>query len=359
MRPVVLPPNGVPRFYLGGKEIGALRGIPPVGDRVPEDWVGSTTTTFDDPSLGLARLEDGTLVRDALAADPQGWLGEEHVARFGADPALLVKLLDAGERLPVHVHPDGPFARDALRMRYGKTEAWVIIGTTRDDAAVQAGFREDVDEATLERWVAEQDHDALLGALNPVPVRAGDAVFIPAGTPHAIGAGILMVELQEPTDLSVLLEWDGFGISGEREATLGLGWQRALGCVDRSARDAAALRVPGPDGAGVQPLLPAAATRFFRAARVEARAGGPAELEPGFRILVLVEGEGTLASGDGTGLEVRRGTTVAIPCGAGACTLEGNATAISCRPPDPAEVATSPPTPVPRASPQGGGARWA
>jgi mannose-6-phosphate isomerase class I len=61
-------------------------------------------------------------------------------------------------------------------------------------------------------------------------------------------------------------------------------------------------------------------------------------LEAGFRILVFTSGEGALASGDGARLEVRRGSTVAIPYGAGACTLEGAATAISCRPPDPAEA---------------------
>ena len=50
----------------------------------------------------------------------------------------------------------------------------------------------------------------MLGALHRVPVAAGDAIFVPAGMPHAIGEGLLIVELQEPTDLSVLLEWEGF-----------------------------------------------------------------------------------------------------------------------------------------------------
>ena len=62
MRPVVLPPNGIPRFYRGGPEIAALRGGEPAGERVPEDWVGSTTTVFGDDELGLSRLPDGTLL---------------------------------------------------------------------------------------------------------------------------------------------------------------------------------------------------------------------------------------------------------------------------------------------------------
>jgi mannose-6-phosphate isomerase len=333
MRPIVLPPNGIPRFYLGGPEIAALRGTGPAGERVPEDWVGSTTTVFGEHELGLSRLPDGRLLRDAAAEDPVAFFGPDHAARRGGDPGLLVKLLDAGERLPVHVHPDDAFAQRALGTRYGKTEAWIVVGTTKPDASVAAGFREAVDPETLERWVREQDHDALLGSLHPMPVAPGDAIFVPAGTAHAIGDGVLIVELQQPTDLSVLLEWEGFGIADEREATLGLGWDVALGCVERSAQDPGTLRA-ARDAAGDGPvtsLLPAAADAFFRAERV---APSPvAELARGFSVLVVVEGAGALHPEDGGPLPVRRGDTVLVPWAAGACGVEGDLVAIACRPP--------------------------
>jgi mannose-6-phosphate isomerase len=335
MRPIVLPPNGIPRFYLGGPEIAALRGTQPEGERVPEDWVGSTTTVFGEDELGLSRLPDGRLLREAAAADPVAFLGPDHAARCGADPGLLVKLLDAGERLPVHVHPDDAFAQRTLRTPHGKTEAWIVIATTKPDASVAAGFREDVDAETLERWVREQDHDALLGALNPMPVAPGDAIFVPAGTVHAIGDGVLIVELQQPSDLSVLLEWDGFGIADEREASLGLGWDVALECVELRARDADPLRGgtatdSNGDGA-VTRLLPAAADPFFRAERI---APAPiAAIERGFAILVVIEGAGSLLSEFGEPLAVRRGDTVLVPWEAGACHLEGEVVAIACRPP--------------------------
>jgi len=333
MRPIVLPPNGIPRFYLGGPAIAELRGTQPAGERVPEDWVGSTTTVFGEDELGLSRLPDGRLLRDAVADDPVAFLGPGHTERHGPDPALLVKLLDAGERLPVHVHPDGAFAREALGTRYGKTEAWIVIGTSKPDAAVAAGFHDDVATETLERWVRDQDHDALLGALNPVPVRPGDAIFVPAGTPHAIGDGVLIVELQEPTDMSVLLEWEGFGIAADDEATLGLGWPRALRCVDLAALDPAALRGPRAGDGPVTSLLPTAADRFFRAERVAPAAGRPASLERGFAILVITEGAGVLRTEDGDELAVRRGDTVLVPWAAGACAMEGDLVAIACRPP--------------------------
>jgi mannose-6-phosphate isomerase len=336
VRPLVLPPNGIPRFYRGGAAIAELRGIEPAGERVPEDWVGSTTTVFGEKELGLSGLPDGRLLRDAAAADPVAFFGPDHAARRGADPALLVKLLDAGERLPVHVHPNGPFAREALGSPYGKTEAWLVIDTPGPGATVGVGFREDITAETLARWVRNQDRRALLDALNHVTVRPDDAILVPAGVPHAIPEGVLIVELQEPSDLSILLEWQGFADGGGDggEATLGLGWDVALGCVELSRRDPEQLRGGRGDGnGGVTSLLPAEADSFFRAERIEA--GAAAELERGFAILVVTEGTGALHSEGGEPLGIGRGDTVLVPWEAGACHLEGDLVALACRPPAP------------------------
>jgi mannose-6-phosphate isomerase len=332
--PVVLPPNGVPRFYRGGPAIAALRGPGFAGARVPEEWIGSATTVFGEQELGLSRLPDGTLLRDVLAAEPEAYLGPAHARRFDGDPALLVKLLDAGERLPVHLHPDGTFARRWFDMKYGKTEAWIVIASSGPGASVDVGFSQDVDRETLERWVRDQDRDAMLGALNRVEVQPGDAIFVPAGVPHAIGEGLLIVELQEPTDQSILLEWDGFGIADEREATLGLGWERALDCVELARVDASALRGPSPAGP-VSRLLPAEADGFFRAQRIVP--APVAELEQGFAIVIVIEGAGELHAEQDAVLELRRGDAVLVPWAAGASRVEGDLVAIACRPPAPEE----------------------
>jgi mannose-6-phosphate isomerase len=332
VRPVILPPNGIPRFYRGGAAIAELRGTEPAGERVPEDWIGSMTTVFGEDQLGLSRLPGGGLLRDAAQADPVGFFGPDHAARRGPDPALLVKLLDAGERLPVHAHPDGSFAREALGSSYGKTEAWVVIATHRPEASVRVGFRDDVSADALARWVRDQDQRAMLDALNTVPVRAGQAIFVPAGVAHAIGEGVLLVELQEPSDLSVLLEWQGFVNGDERETTLGLGWKLALRCVELSGRDPEELHGSRGDGNGsVASLLPPAADRFFRAERIAPEPS--AELERGFAILVVTEGAGILHAEDGEPLPLRRGDSVVLPWAAGACRLDGELVAIACRPP--------------------------
>lgn len=325
--PLVLPPNQFHRFYAGGPRIDALRGLPPGPDGRPEDWIGSTTTAFGEESEGLSSVADGRLVRDLVRADPEALLGAAHVRRFGADPGLLVKLLDAGERLPVHLHPGREFARARLGSAWGKTEAWLILDA-EPGASVHVGLREPLDAATLRRWVEDQDAGEMLAALHELPVEAGSALLVPAGTLHAIGAGILLLELQEPSDLSVLVEWRRFGVNSGVEH-LRLGWDEALAAAVRSAADPATFV---SDSAA---LLPVAADPYFRAERVQP-GGGEAESAPSFAILVVVGGEGALRTERGDELALRAGMTALIPFAAGATVLAGELDAIRCLPPDPA-----------------------
>jgi mannose-6-phosphate isomerase len=328
--PLVLPPNQFPRFYAGGARIDGLRGAPTGADGRPEDWIGSTTTAFGEEFAGLSRVADGRLVRDLVHADAEALLGPAHVRRYGPDPGLLVKLLDAGERLPVHLHPGRRFARERLGSPWGKTEAWLILGA-EPGATVHVGLREPLDPDTLRRWVAEQDADEMLAALHELPVEPGSAILVPAGTLHAIGAGILLLELQEPTDLSVLVEWRRFGVESGAEH-LELGWDVALAATDRSALDPRTLVTRSPD-APVAGLLPSTADPYFRAERVRP-GGGEIQSEPSFAVLVVLDGEGTLRTERGDELPLRRGATALVPFAAGMTTLAGELDAVRCLPPD-------------------------
>ena len=305
---IELGPNQIRRFYRGGKRIAAFRGLPESSDDAPEDWVASTTTVHGESDLGLSRLDDGMLLRDVLARDPERFFEPAHRERFGSDPMVLIKLLDAGERLPVHLHPDDAFAAAHLATPYGKTEAWFVL-EAEPGASVHLGFRRPVEEDELRELVG----DALLDELNEVPVAAGDSIFVPAGLPHAIGARILLLELQQPSDLSLLLESQQF---------LGLPPEVALAAVDRSPPDRAALR--RTRGAT---LFPADADRFFRAELVE----GGDRLDAAYSVLVVYAGEGAL--GD---VPLRRGSTILVPFADGTIELSGTCRAIRCRPPHPA-----------------------
>jgi mannose-6-phosphate isomerase len=340
--PVVLGPNQPERFYRGGARIEAFRAAAPSGaappqhDHRPEDWVGSATTVFGTAADGLTRLADGRLLREAIRDDPQAYLGPRHVQAHGTSPALLVKLLDAGERLPVHCHPDDPFARRHLASACGKTEAWVVIEAS-PGSEVHLGFRQDVPADVLAGWVDAQS-PAMLAALNRVPVQAGDAILVPAGLPHAIGAGVFVVELQQPTDFSVLLEWDSFPIDGRTDGHLGLGYGLALDCVDRSAWDQARLAALHGTASAAQDttvasVFPAAAGPYFAAQRI--RPGGcPVTTGPGFAILIVLSGQGLLHTEQGGDLALRRGMTILVPYAAGGSELSGDCELIRCLPPD-------------------------
>jgi mannose-6-phosphate isomerase len=321
MKPQLLPPNVLDHYYAGGPRIAAFRGLSLPSDHMPEEWLAAVNTTFGAANgRGLSHSEDGTLVRDAIETDPEAWLGPKHVERFGADPALLTKLLDAGQRLSVHFHPGREFAKRELGLDHGKTEAWIIIEADAG-AKVWVGWREDVSLETIREWMRTQDSAAMLAAMHELDVKPGDAIFVPAGTIHAIGAGILMVEAQEPTDLSISLEWNGYEIE-EDDCHLGLGWDVALQALDRSGMSDA--EVAGLRSNGT--LLPKAADPYFRAERVH----GGDSLDAGFSVLIGLSGEGDLG-----GIPVKRGSALVLPYDAGALELTGDVEAIRCRPPAP------------------------
>ena len=329
MQPIALGPNMPEMFYRGAGRIDRLRGTTGHEER-PEDWIASVTARFGTGTDGMTRLPDGTLLAEAVASDPEAWLGAEHVARYGTDTGLLVKLLDAGQRLPVHVHPDRSFAAEHLGRPHGKTEAWIVLEAD-PDAAVYLGFSRDVEAAELTGWARDQDVEALLGVTNRVPVAPGDTVLCPAGTPHAISEGILVVELQEPADLSIMLEWSTFSLTQE-QGTLGLPLEEALACIDRRACPPERLKdLHGRSlNSAVGSLLPGEADPFFVAERVDTQVSR--HLSQSYSVLVVTAGGGHLATEDGSSLMIGRGSTVVIPHSAGPAVLSGGIEGVRCLP---------------------------
>jgi mannose-6-phosphate isomerase len=327
------------RPYRGGAGIARFRGTAdPAASAdpfMPEDFVASTTAVHGSADMGLTTLPDGRLLRDAIAADPLGFLGPQHVERFGADPALLVKLLHTGERLFVHAHPDDDFARAVLHEAHGKTEAWIVVEAENDEQSADAwlGFTRDVTPDELARWYATQDAAAMLATMHRVALRPGDTLFVPAALPHAIGPGLTLVELQQPVDLSLILEYASFpGLSADT-ALLGLSLDETLPALRATALSEDELaRLRGSMSAADAPtgrLFPREADPFFAADRL--RPGSGVQLSPTFSILVVTEGSGTLTWSGGS-LELTHGATLLIPHGAGTTTLDGELTEIRARP---------------------------
>jgi len=315
--PAKLPSNQFDHFYRGGDRIGALR-HGPGGPMRPEEWIGSVTTRFGAAEQGLSKLPDGTYLKDAIASDPIGWLGKEHFAHFGLSIEVLVKLLDPDQRLPVHFHPNKAFAKQHLGLDHGKTEA--------------LGFIEKQNKAELLELVRNQDSHALLASLRRTEVAVGDAVLVPAGVPHAIDSGIFVLELQEPTDLSALLEWEGFAVDGNKDGHLGLGFETvtdALKLDPLSDAEFESLVTHNLFSSGaLRSILPIKADGYFRA-HLAPQLG---EFEAGFAIALVLNGSGEITFSNATTMSINQGDAIVIPHLAGSYTISG-ANMIVCRPP--------------------------
>jgi mannose-6-phosphate isomerase len=326
-----LPSNQFDHFYRGGNRIGKLR-KGPGGPMRPEEWIASTTTRFGEKVNGLSVLTNGKLLRDEVMNDPQHWLGSDHVKKYGSSTEILVKLLDPDQRLPVHYHPDRKFAADKLDLVHGKTEAWIILDAP-SGAKVGVGFNRKMSKSEVAELVSKHDSQGLLDSLMFLEVSAGDVVFVPAGVPHAIEAGIFVLELQEPTDLSILLEWDGFAVDGDKDGHLDLGYEVALDALrlePLSEQEISQIITRFDKEKNTsQRIFNSIADDFFRA---DYLSGDNAVLDAGFGILLILEGSGKLEFSDSNTLQVEAGDAVVIANAAGSFTLRG-ATGIISRPP--------------------------
>jgi mannose-6-phosphate isomerase len=324
----------VQHFYRGGDRIAALRGIVPQTDRQPEEWLGSTVSRFGDDGTGLAITEAGDVLRDLVCADPARWTGPM-AGHDAGDVGILVKLLDARQRLPVHVHPDRGFAASHLDCPYGKTEAWYVLDTEQD-CAVHVGWNTDLDRDELDRRRDAQDSEWMLAHMNRVAVREGMGILVPAGTAHAIDGGIFVAEVQEPTDFSILLEWS-VTTSTREESHLALGFDTVMPAVSAARlapeRLAELISDAGttPAGSRFRSLLPTAADPYFRLWDGAAHGAHTDERPAGFAVVLVTDGAGDLVGASGR-VAVTRGQAFAVPHAFGAWSLDGDATVLVAEP---------------------------
>ena len=216
-----LLPNRVWRTYVGGRQLDAMQGRDgPDDGSFPEDWIGSTVRAInphrDQPDEGLTRVAFNgkeAFLADLVSADPEYFLGPRHVSRFGTNPMVLVKYLDAAVRLPFQVHPTVDFSRRRLNAENGKTEAYYILNTRPEvtEPFIYMGFQRPPGREELRRMIVEQDIPAMERCFDRIPVKPGDAFVVPGGLPHAIGGGVLMVEVMEPTDFVARFEFQVAG----------------------------------------------------------------------------------------------------------------------------------------------------
>jgi len=159
------------------------------------------------------RIENGEY-RGQTLADVRGLLGARLTG--AADPAqpfpLLTKIIDARQALSVQVHPDDAYARRVEGQPVGKTECWYVL-EAEPDATIVLGWNRDI---SRDEYVARVRDGSLGELLRHVPARVGDVFHLPAGTMHAIGAGIVLFETQQTSDLTYrIFDYNRLGADGK------------------------------------------------------------------------------------------------------------------------------------------------
>ena len=236
---------------------------------------------------------------------------------------LLIKLIDAADKLSVQIHPDDAYAH-AHGIDSGKTEMWYVVDAL-PGATLVAGLREGVSRADFRAAVESGN---LASVMREVEVRPGDVFFIPAGLLHAIGAGILIAEIQQNSDTTYRVwDYDRVGADGKLRA---LHVKEALDVVRPiSDEEIAAERFSLPPLTIGEPI---AACPLFRVSRITLDGSMTfAVNEESFLALTVLSGEGTLSSAGET-LSLRGGDTVYLPAALGEVRLSGKLTALVSAP---------------------------
>lgn len=303
--PVVFEPRLVPKLW-GGRRLADLGKAVPEGASIGESW-----EIYDDDkgsalaSLGPAR---GLALRSLSERWGEDFRGPGRGAWAGRFP-LLVKMLDAGADLSVQVHPDDELAV-ALEGpgAVGKSEAFVVLQAAPGAVALN-GWLPGVSPVDVRRALASGHLERLL---NRVPVHPGDVMDVPPGRPHALGAGCLVAEVQQNSELTYRL-WDYQRLEDGRLRDLHV--EQALRCLrfdEPFASDNGVRRAPRRDlGWGEVEVL--VEGPYFTLQRLSIRAPFPVPPASVPKLLMVLAGQLRLAWGGGNGMMVPAGSTVLLP----------------------------------------------
>lgn len=351
---ILLPPNRVWRTYPGGATLDRIAGAPePRDSNMAEDWIGSVTASTIP---GREHLREGVSqvlvggerrdLRELIESDPEYFLGRAHVARYGHAPMLLVKFLDSAVRLHFQVHPSREFARRVLNSPLGKTEAYHVLGVRPGvtQAYAYLGFQHPPTREELKRWIETQDVAALERCFDKIPVQPGDTLLIPGGFPHALGEGVFMIEIQEPTDFAVRYEFERAGyVLPEAARFMGRDVDFGLSMIDFTAYPREVIdrdhrlqprRLREFDGGSWQDeLIGPENTPCFRVRKTHLR-GAVTKSEESFYIGIVTEGACTATVGDET-FQLNCYDKFFCPAGLGGVHFEphSHAAIVECLPP--------------------------
>ncbi|AEY67029.1 type I phosphomannose isomerase catalytic subunit [Clostridium sp. BNL1100] len=290
-----------------------------LGRELPEGVVAESWEVSCHKS-GLSVVANGEFagrtLTELIKSDPVGVVGTKFPSGCSEIP-LLVKLIDANDKLSVQVHPDDNYAA-VFENSFGKNEMWYVIAT-KPSAKLVAGLKENV---TREKFLRAVKENRIEDCLLQVEVMPGDVINIPAGTVHSIGEGIVIAEIQQTSDITYrLFDYNRVDKNGVRRQ---LHLNKALDVINFGA----GRRMAKCDGVKVEVNDTSSKTvfvanRYFACERYELN-GEVTEKCDGskFCIYIFLEGNGEIKTGEAN-VKVNAGETVFLPAASGEYTVSG------------------------------------
>lgn len=285
-------------YIWGGQRLKTDFGIQSGLNPLSEAWVLSCHP--DGPSVLADGPDKGMTLRAWLDKAGKGALGT--ACEPFEDFPMLIKLIDAKKDLSIQVHPSDAYALEH-EGQYGKTEMWVVLDA-EPGASLYYGFDREV---SLEEFSSRVSDGTLTEVLRKVPVKPGDVFFIPSGTLHAIGAGLVIAEIQQNSNVTYrVFDYGRLGADGKPRA---LHVEKALAVTDR--RPAPALDFGEHLGD----------CRYFTTDGHQGDFRGDCD-GTSFHALLFTGGQGSLTCGGET-REVRKGQCWFLPAGSGEYRVTG------------------------------------
>ncbi len=271
----------------------------------------------------------GKTLGEAWAGMPAEWRGERF--RDSRDFPILVKFIFPNDKLSIQVHPDDAYAalHEQAAGGRGKTEMWHVV-SAEPHAKVLVGLRPHVDkEAFLQGLAAHQLEDLFESQV----VRAGDTLFVPAGTPHTIGPGMVLYEVQEYSDLTYrVYDYERLDPTGQPRQ---LHLEKALEVIKFGSPAPGAFKTDQPmDEKGSAHVEYLAACRYFAAERWEVQGSAKEKTNPGqFELLTFLDGAGAIRC-DRRDYDCSTGETWFLPANLGEYIFSPTATILRTYVPD-------------------------
>ena len=295
----------------GGEKLKTELNKPITSKITGESW--EISTVKGDVSVIANGALKGKSLMDVINDNPDEILGTEVYARFGKEFPLLFKYLDAREDLSIQVHPNDALAKE-LHDSFGKTEMWYIMQAD-DDARIVVGFKENSNAAEYLEYL---ENKTLLSILDDVKVKSGDVFFLETGTVHAIGAGLVVAEIQQTSDITYrLYDFDRVDANG---ATRELHVDLALDAINYNVTETKKEYSKDINKSNVVVDCPYFTTNYIPLdGTITVKKDGKS-----FTVYMCIEGQFEIDYND-TVYKYKKGDTVLIPAGISELIISGKA----------------------------------